>query len=158
MQPPVMGADAIIHDSRMHYLHSITKHLICFQVSTGTHFWRFLGFWNLNLETWKPSDLQNRLLFLNMHVMYDESFPCHMIIIWICEVSKSAESRTWMGYKFLWYAFGMVCEQSYIKVPMARFAHFAHKLAFASWHTIRTCQGLCPRTPAFIHELNSHLI
>jgi Reverse transcriptase (RNA-dependent DNA polymerase) len=42
--------------------------------------------------------------------------------------------------KFLCYAFGMVCEQSHIKVPLARFAHFAHKLAFS------TLMWLCSQT------------
>ena len=42
--------------------------------------------------------------------------------------------------KFLCHAFGMVCEQSHIKVPSARFARFAHKLAYS------TLMWLCSQT------------
>ena len=41
--------------------------------------------------------------------------------------------------------------------PSAHQCGFAHK-PFASQHTIRTCWGLRPQTPAFIYKLNSHLI
>ena len=41
--------------------------------------------------------------------------------------------------------------------PAALRCGFAHK-PFASRHTIRTCRGLRPRTPAIVPSLNSHLI
>ena len=40
--------------------------------------------------------------------------------------------------------------------PLALRCGFAHK-PFASRHTIRTCWGLCPRTSAIVHSLNSNL-
>jgi hypothetical protein len=44
---------------------------------------------------------------------------------------------------YMSHAFSIVCKQSFLKVPSARFAHFAYKLAFS------TLRKLCLQTIAF---------